>query len=305
MVERTALSRTNQIARSTSSMASVRDFDDKHLLQEITEADVFHSETPSNFERFQMVGLTSVPMKQKKEDQKQKQSGSGSKSEQGDWNHDQPQGESAEAVMMYMNGNRDHPIAMVDDRRVRPYNFKAGETALYSASGSGQMVLLTDDGTYIVGLDNKGYDPEGGSSGGSSGGSGGSEEKERVVSIRHVKKEKQSREIKEGQEPEDHVHEGKPEEVNHEIRMNAKKIEILDGESVIAVYTKEDKSWKFSNFKILTLEPEDEFNVTTKKVNIQASETMKVQALNGEFDLDGHPLVVNGGGPTIPPFTVP
>lgn len=303
MVERTNVSRTHQLARSTSSMASVRDFDDKHLLQEITEADVFHSETPSNFERFQMVGLTAVPMKQKKEDQKQNQSG-GNKSE-GDWNHDQPQGESAEAVMMYMNGNRDHPVAIVDDRRVRPYNFKAGETALYSASGTGQMVLHTDDGTYIVSLDNKGYDPEGGSSGGSSGGGSGgqSEEKERIVSLRHVKKEKQKREIKEGEEPEDHVHEGKPDQVNTEIRASGKKIEILDGENVIAVYKKEDKSWTFSNFDKLTLEPNETFEVITKNVNIQATDSMKVQC-QAEFDLDGHPLKVNGGGPVIPPFTV-
>ena len=309
MVERTNLSRTQQQARSTSSMASVRDFDDKHLLQEITEADVFHSETPSNFERFQMVGLTAVPMKQKKEDKKQNQQSSGGNQSEGDWNHDQPQGESAEAVMMYMNGNRDHPVGIVDDRRVRPFNFKAGETALYSASGTGQMVLHTDDGTYIVSLDNKGYDPEGGEggSGGGSGGEsgeGGGEEKERIVSLRHVKKEKQKREIKEGEEPEDHVHEGKKDQVNTEIRASAKKIEILDGETVIAVYTKEDKSWKFSGFKKLDIEVDEEITVTSPKVTVEATDSMLIEC-TAVLDIKGKPINFNGGGPTIPPFTVP
>lgn len=312
MVERTNITRAQQTARSSVSRASIRDVSDKHLMQEITKADVFHSETPSDFERFQMVGLTSVPMKQKEDKKDQQSKGGQSGGSEGDWNHDQPQGESAEAVMLYANGHRSHPIGLVDDRRVRPFNMKAGETALYAASGTGQMVVHTDDGTYIVSLDNKGYDAEGGESGAGgasgksskAGESGGEEKKERIVSIRHVTKEKQSREMKEGSEPEDHVHEGKADQVNTEIRCSGKKIEILDAEDVIAVYNKEEKSWTFSNFKKLTLEPEEEFNITTKAVNIQATDSMKVQC-QAEFELDGHPLKVNGGGPTTPPFTVP
>lgn len=291
MVARTTMSHTHLKARSGSARASVRELDDKHLMQQVKKADVFHSETPSDFERWQMVGITAVPLKQEeKDDQKQSKNEDASGA---DWNHDQPQGKSAEALMLYLNGDRNHPIGIVDDRRVRPYNMKEGESALYAASGTGQMVLHTDDGTYIVALDNP---PEQSKE--------DAKDKERIVSLRHVKKDKQSREIKEGEEPEDHVHEGKPDQVNTEIRASGKKIEILDGENIIAVYKKEDKSWTFSNFDKLTLEPNETFEVITKNVNIQATETMKVQC-QAEFDLDGHPLKVNGGGPTIPPFTVP
>jgi phage gp45-like len=291
MVVRTTVSQTNLKARSNSSRASVREIDDKHLMQQVKKADVFHSETPSDFERWQMAGITAVPMKQEeKNDQKQSKSGDESGA---DWNHDQPQGKSAEALMLYLNGDRNHPVGLVDDRRVRPYNMKEGETALYSVSGTGQMVLHTDDGTYIVAVDNP---PEQSKE--------DAEDKERIVSLRHVKKDKQKREIKEGEEPEDHVHEGKADQVNTEVRASAKKIEILDGEDIIAVYSKEDKSWTFSNFKKLTLEPSEEFNVNTKKINLQASDSMKVQT-PGEFKLDGHPLLVNGGGPVLDPFTVP
>lgn len=283
---RTTLSRTSRQSSLTMSRASVRELDDKHLMQQIKQADVMHSETPSDFERWQMVGLTSVPLKQEDDKQQQKSSSSGGGDEQGDWNHDQPKGKSSEALILYLNGSRSHPVGIVDDRRVRPYNLKAGDTSLYAASGTGQMVLHTDDGTYIVALDNKPEQAE-----------EGSEEKERVVSLRHVKKDKQSREIKKGQEVEDHVHEGKPDQVNTEVRASAKKIEILDGESVIAVYNKEDKSWTFSNFKKLNLNPEDEFNVTTKKIVMTAT--------SDKFDINGKPINLNGGGPTVPPFTVP
>ncbi len=301
MPERTNMSWVQQTARSSTSLASVRDFDDKHLLQEITQADVFHSETPSNFERFQMVGLTSVPMKQKEEKKQQSQSSLGGSSEEGDWNHDQPQGESAEAIMLYANGNRSHPIGIVDDRRVRPFNMKAGETSIYAASGTGQMLLHTDDGTFIVAVNNKPYDPSG-EEGGSN--SEGEEEKDRYVSLRHVTKDKQSREMKEGQEPEDHVHEGKPDQVNTEVRCRAKKIEVLHGETVIAVYSTEDKSWKFSGFNKLDIETDEEVHITTPKVTVEATDEMLIEC-QGEFNLKGKPLHVNGGGPVIPPFTVP
>src|SRR6266699_3476705 len=94
---RRTLSRAGRQASLGVSRASVREFDDKHLMQEIKQADVMHSETASNFERVQMVGLTSVPLKQEDEQQQgqgQQQSATG---EQGDWNHNQPKGKAAEA----------------------------------------------------------------------------------------------------------------------------------------------------------------------------------------------------------------
>lgn len=314
-MERTNLSKVQMMARNSLSRATIREFDDKHLLQEISKADVMHNESPTNFERFQMVGLTSVPMKQKEEKEDQKNKESKNKDTSGDWDHNQPKGEAAEAIMLYMNGHRDHPIAMVDDRRVRPFNLKPGETSMYAASGTGQMMLHTDDGTYLVALNNKGYDTgsgEGGEGGGEGGEGGEGEEKERMVSIRHVTKDKQSREMKEGEEPEEHVHQGKPDQVNTEIQFTAKKINILDGETVIAVYDKEDKSWKFSGFNKLEIEVDEEIKVKAPTIELEATEemritapTMLVEATDGPLEVKGKPINFNGGGPTIPPFTVP
>jgi phage gp45-like len=303
MVDRTSLTRANMTARIGSSRASVRSVSDKHLLQEIEKADVFHSETPSDFERFQMVGMSSVPLKQKEEKQNQNKQTDGSGSGEEGMNHNQPQGESAEAIMLYLNGQRSHPVAFMDDRRVRPFNMKEGESSYYAASGTGQMLLHTDDGTYIVSLNNKPYDTSSGEGGSQSGGES-EEEKQRVVSIRHVTKDKQSREIKEGEDPEDHVHEGKPDQVNTEVELNGKTIKIKDGETVIAVYSKEDKSWKFSGFKTLDIEVDEKITVTAPDVTIESTEKMLIECM-GEFNLKGKPLHVNGGGPIIPPFTVP
>lgn len=302
MVERTNMTRVQQIARSSLSRASVRDFDDKHLVQQIKQADVTHSESPTDFERFQMVGLTSVPVKQK-EDKNQKDNKEKNSDTSGDWDHNQPTGESAEALMLYLNGQRSHPVGLVDDRRVRPFNMKAGETSLYAASGTGQMLMHSDKGSFLVVVNNKGIEDES-NEGGSEGGGEGGEEKQRMVSLRHVTKEKQSREIKEGEDPEEHVHEGKADQVNTEIRATAKKIEILDGETVIAVYSKEDKSWKFSGFNKLDIEVDEEITVTAPKVTVEATDSMLIECM-GELNLKGKPLHVNGGGPIIPPFTVP
>src|SRR5580765_5494449 len=120
----------NQV-RMSSSRATIREFDDDHDMQQVKHADVYHSETPSDFERWQMVGLTSTPLKQD-EDEKQKENKK-TDDDEGDWNHDQPKGPAAEAVMLYLGGSRSHPVAMVDDRRVRPYKVPEGATALYAA----------------------------------------------------------------------------------------------------------------------------------------------------------------------------
>jgi phage gp45-like len=282
MVVRTTVPQTNLKARSAASRASVREIDDKHLMQQVKKADVFHSETPSDFERWQMVGLSSVPLKQFEDEQ------SGSKKQssgdEGDWNHNQPKGKSSEAVMLYLNGDRNHPVALIDDRRVRPFNKKEGESAFYAASGTGQMMIHTDKGSYLVVVNNPSEAKD-------------AKEQDRVASLRHVTTDKQKRDLKEGEEPEEHVHEGKPEQVDTEVRASKDKIELLDGQTVVAVYSKTDKSWSFSNFKKLNFNPEDEFNVTTKKIVMTATAD--------KFDINGKPVNVNGGGPTLDPFTVP
>src|SRR5262249_45639154 len=160
--------------------ATVREFNDDNLIQEVKQADVFYSESPTNFERFQPVGMTAVPIKQQ-EDQQKKNSGKDFP-QQEDWNHEQPTGPAAEAVMLYIGSSRSHPIAMVDDRRVRPYGMSEGEGAHYAPDGSEQMVLFKENGTYVVSLDGKSVkDPKA--------------NKTRFASLRHVTKKMQTHKI--------------------------------------------------------------------------------------------------------------
>ncbi len=215
-----------------SSRASIREIDDKHLMQQVKHADVYHSETPSDFERWQMVGLTSVPLKQADDQQSGQQSQSASSGQQGDWNHNQPKGKSAEAVMLYLGGSRSHPIAMVDDRRVRPYAMKEGETALYAASGTGQMLFHNDAGSYLVAVNNAAEQAK------------DSKDVERFASLRHVNKKKQTRELKQGQTVPDAKHEG--ETVNLEVRATKTRIEMRAGDNVVGYYDKSADKWVFT-----------------------------------------------------------
>jgi phage gp45-like len=283
--ERQTLSHVANQVRMSMSRATVREFDDEHLMQQCKQADVYHSETPSDFERWQMVGVTSTPLKQDQDQQQQqsKQSSdtSAGSADQGDWNHDQPKGNAAEAVMMYLGGSRSHPIAMVDDRRVRPYKVPEGATALYAASGSGQMFYHNDDGSFIVVTNNPKYDNSGGGGGAGAGGggagagasiakrdlsisaratgaSGGQQQKERYASIRHVNKKPQDRKVGSSDQSggsssgssssssssQPYQHEG--EQVNTEIRCTSSRIEFRVGGSVVGYYDKQGTKWSFT-----------------------------------------------------------
>src|SRR5215469_4253667 len=145
-----------RVSQTGISRATIREMDDNHLCQECKQADVMHSETPTDFEVWHPLGVTSVPMKQ--EQQKQQQQDQGDGGGHGKFNKNQPKGKSAEAMMLYVNGQRAHPVAMVNDRRVRPYDMKPGEAAIYSADGSGQTVyhrVRNDgkDGLYMLTCD--------------------------------------------------------------------------------------------------------------------------------------------------------
>jgi phage gp45-like len=305
---RTTLSNVARQAAMSSSRATVREFDDDHLMQQVKYADVFHSETPSDFERWQMIGMTAFPIKQQEDEQKQ-QPQKASQDQQGDWNHDQPTGPAAEALMLYLNGSRSHPVALVDDRRVRPYGMSEGEGAHYAPDGSEQMVLFKETGTYVVSLDGPSVKDK-------------KSNKTRFVSLRHVSKKMQTHKIDSSQQSssgqssgsgasaqqldtsssgsgggqqQKYKHEG--DSVNTEIRATKDKIEIRDGDTVVGVYDKQAKSWTFSNFKKLTLNADDEMNFTSKKITVTAT--------SGALNLNGKPINFNGGGPTSPPFTVP
>lgn len=230
MSDRTTLQHAYMTGRNAAgSRATAREFDDDHLVQEIKQADVFHSETPSNFERFQPVGLTSFPIKQEKEQGQQNQQKGNS--QQGDWNHNQPKGPAAEVLMSYLNGSRSHPVAsMVDDRRVRPYNMSEGEGAHYAPDGSEQMVYFKENGTYVVSLDGKSVKDKQNS-------------KTRMASLRHVNKSMQSHKI-DGPIQGKYKHEG--ESINTEVRCIKDRIEFrAPGDKLVGLYDKSAKRWFF------------------------------------------------------------
>jgi phage gp45-like len=256
MTIRTTLTDTTRKARMSTARATIREFDDDHLMQQVKYADVTHSETPSDFERWQAVGTTAFPIKQQEDPNQKKPSQQSNSSEEGDWNHDQPTGPAAEAVMLYLGGSRSHPVAMVDDRRVRPYGMSEGEGAHYAPDGSEQMVLFKENGTYIVGLDGKSVkDPKGKTT--------------RMVSLRHVNKKMQTHKIEKsqssgssgggsagaqatqldaaggssgGQQKEKYKHEG--DSVNTEVRNSKDKIEFYaPGDKMVGSYDKAKKRW--------------------------------------------------------------
>jgi phage gp45-like len=239
-------------AQMNMSRATVREFDDAHLLQEVKQADVFHSETPSNFERFQMVGLTSMPLKQADDEQQQKQQ---QQTQDDGFNHNQPKGKAAEAIMLYPGG-RSHPIAIVDDRRVRPYGMNPGEGAFYAASGTGQMLFHNDAGSYLVSVNNPSEEKD-------------AKEKERFASLRHVTKKKQPREIKEGQKVDDPKHEG--ETVNLEIRTTSKRIEFRAGDQVVGYYDKEGSKWVFLGKVLMGGEDESKMRKVHRQGDIDSN----------------------------------
>jgi phage gp45-like len=259
MTIRTTLTDTTRKARMSTARATIREFDDDHLMQQVKSADVTHSETPTDFERWQPVGMTAFPVKQQEDPNQKKPSQPSKPSEEGDWNHDQPTGPAAEAVMLYLGGSRSHPVAMVDDRRVRPYGMSEGEGAHYAPDGSEQMVLFKGNGTYVVSLDGKSVkDPK--------------ENTKRFASLRHVNKKMQTHKIDKkqdsgsssgggsagaqatqlaagggssgSQQQEKYKHEG--DSVNTEVRTTNGTIEFYaPGDKKVGLYDKSAKRWFF------------------------------------------------------------
>ena len=154
--------------------------------------------------------------------------------------------------MLYLNGNRSHPVALIDDRRVRPYAMKPGESAMYAASGTGQMLFHNDKGSYLVAVDNPAEQSE------------SSEETERMVSLRHVQKSKQKREIKEGEKVEEHKHEG--ETVNLEVRVTKNRISFLAGDTEIGYYS--EGTWCFKGKVMLGDDDEEKMRQVHRKDDI-------------------------------------
>lgn len=298
MTLRGTLSDALRYARGAVSRATIRDFDDNYLWQVIKTADVHKGESPTNFERIQPLGLSTFPLKQDDEQQQQAgaQSGSGGASSGGvPWGEDQqPQGKAAEALIFYVNGDRDHPVALVGDRRIRPHNAERGSTILYHASGTGQKVYVTKKGVHIIATNDEEY------SGSKSGGGSSSQQQkaDRYVSIRHAKIEKQQaptgswpqagggqQQSSQSQEP--FKHEGK---ANTEIRHYEKKIEISHGDEndrkVVATYEVEKDQWTFKsdkaefNHKEFTVNADNNFTVNAKQNYTVNAQTATLHAEN-------------------------
>jgi hypothetical protein len=254
-------------AQTSASRATIREIDDDHLMQEIKGADVFHSETATNFERMQPAGMTGVPMKQAQQDQAQQgqgQQGGGSAGGGGNgaqYNMNQPTGESSEAMISYANGAREHPVATgTDDRRVRPYGQRPGENQFYSLEGSGQTVFHrvhgdSADGLYLVTLDDQG-------GGGKRPDGTAQQQQARQISIRHANKKKQRRKKQQmgagqrdaggggstastGELPDGsksgYKHEG--DSVNTEVQLNSSHINFNDGGGNKGYYDNGAKDW--------------------------------------------------------------
>jgi phage gp45-like len=97
----------------------VRQADDAADLQRL-QVSLLAEEDRDQVERFQPYGLSAVPVP------------------------------GAEAVVVAIAGNRDHPVAIaVDDRRFRPRDLQPGEVCLYSRV-PGQRITLLADGTIRI-----------------------------------------------------------------------------------------------------------------------------------------------------------
>jgi phage gp45-like len=246
MSDRTTLQHAWMTGRTAGgSRATAREYDDDHLCQQIKKADVFHSETPSDFERFQPIGMTNVPIKQQeKQGQGQSvssQQSAGTDQGSGDFNNSQPQGPASEVMMNYMNGSRSHPVAgMVEDRRVRPYGMSEGEGAVYAPDGSEQMLYFKENGTYLVTLDNKSVKDN-------------QNKQTRTLVVGHVEKDMQTHKIdnqqqgqgqqQQQQQKEKYKHEGKS--INAGIRISKSRIEFVFNDTVVGFYDGSSKHWKF------------------------------------------------------------
>jgi hypothetical protein len=256
-------------AQSGISRATIREVDDNHLCQECKYADVTHSETPSNFEIWQPLGITSVSMKQKDAQQGQQGQqggqgggdGGGGQGGGGDqhFNKNQPKGEASEMVMVYANGHRAHPIGMPQDRRCRPYDMDPGEGGLYDSQDGKQMTYFRNrgdstDGVYIVGCDAD--PPDQGSGGGAGGQAGGQQSTARSVYMRHANKKKQSRKPQKHQQQQGggtptryadgsqrYKHEG--DSINTEVQLTSGKINFNDGGGNKGFYDNGKKDWLY------------------------------------------------------------
>jgi phage gp45-like len=146
--------------QTNASRATLRELNSGPFWSEAKQLDVMASETHSDVEYAENYGSTSVPAKQDEDEQQQGQqqkdsgggdggpggAGAGSQGEEGE----QPQGDAAEAIVLYLNGSRSHPVIIsMGDRRHRLIGLEEGDVANHRLKDDRQQWLMSKDGTYI------------------------------------------------------------------------------------------------------------------------------------------------------------
>jgi len=210
MVTRTSLRNASQRAQSYASRATLRELNSKPQWAEAKFIDVFPGETATDVEYAENYGGTSVPAKQDEEEdkeqpQQQQQAGDGGSGTPGEEN-EQPKGDAAEAIVLYLNGSRSHPVIIsVGDRRHRLLELEEGDVAQHRLKDDRQQMLYSKDGTYIstrsdkvmrIALVEKQSDQQqtpaqqqqaNGAGGGTSGSGGGTQKKKKTMGQKSAK----------------------------------------------------------------------------------------------------------------------
>jgi phage gp45-like len=225
MTVRSAAFRALVSGGARGTVSSIRS---SHLMQEMVGT-FFTNEKRNNVEHFEPFGFTSAIV---------------SKTADG----------IAEAAMSFLSGAKNHAIAsVISDRRFRLRGLMQGETAQHDDLG--QATLLRRIGTFIVSFNGKGN---------SNDNVPGSNNNNRMVSIRHIKKDKPQpkpqanpnqfgsqgyNQIQDQnqQQAENYKHEGEDQDVNMEIRVTGTRIEFRDGTKVVGFYDKEQGTWQFDS----------------------------------------------------------
>jgi phage gp45-like len=159
---RTTLGDTARRAQTNASRATLRKLNSGPLWSEAKQVDVMKSETHSDVEYIENYGATSYPADQDDDEQQQKPQQQQQQSQDvGAGNTEpefgeQPQGDSAEAIVLYLNGSRSHPVIIgIGDRRHRLVELEQGDVAQHRLKDDRQQVLLHSKGTYISTRDDK------------------------------------------------------------------------------------------------------------------------------------------------------
>ena len=145
MVSRTSVRDAGRRAETYASRATLRELNSKPYWAEAKQIDILANETATDVEYAENYGATGVPAKQDPEDDDQKgEEGSQASSAGGPGGEggtpgaqsEQPKGDAAEAIVLYLNGSRSHPVIIsIGDRRHRLLELEEGDVCAAPAQG--------------------------------------------------------------------------------------------------------------------------------------------------------------------------